>query len=144
LSTPSERLYQRKIEIDNELARLLELCTRGNFPIELLETKSIEKRTMVQAIQEAIDHNERQRQAPLTDDHIVALRALAEELQRGINEAENNFTARRQLVELMDVRVEVLWNDQEIWLRLASDLGEGVKRFALKSLYWSHHNTRLY
>ena|GEM_PF-1827029 len=99
---------------------------------------------MVQAIQEAIDHNERQRQAPLTDDHIVALRALAEELQRGINEAENNFTARRQLVELMDVRVEVLWNDQEIWLRLASDLGEGVKRFALKSLYWSHHNTRLY
>ena len=134
LDVERERLYQRKVEIDNELTRLLELYTRGSLPIELLDAKAIEKRTMMQAIQEAIDHNERQRQTPLTDDHVAALRALAEELQRGINEAENSFTARRHLVEVMDVRVEILWENQEIWLRLTSDLGEGVKRFASRSL----------
>jgi hypothetical protein len=32
----------------------------------------------------------------------------------------------------MDVRVQLYRESQELWLKLTSDLGKGVKRFALK------------
>jgi hypothetical protein len=44
------------------------------------------------------------------------VRAFAEELQRGIARAEEDFTARRELVELMDVRVQLYWEGQEMCL----------------------------
>jgi hypothetical protein len=50
-------------------------------------------------------------------------------LQRGIARAEEDFTARRELVELMDVRVQLYWEVQDLWLKLTSNLGKGVKRF---------------
>jgi len=72
--------------------------------------------------------------APITEDRIAALRAFTEELQRGIAQAEQDVTARRALVEMMDVHVQLYREGDELWLKLTSDLGAGVKRFVLMSL----------
>jgi site-specific DNA recombinase len=127
-------LYGRKVEIENQLRRLLGLYARGTFPEEMLDTEVAQQNRILSSIETEIARVDRQRQTPLTEDRITALRAFAEELQRGIEVAEQDFDARRRLVELMDVRVTVVWRDQEIWFQITSDLGEGLLRYTSKSL----------
>ena len=71
------------------------------------------------------------RQIVVSDDRSAALRAFAAEHQRRIAEAEGDFAVRRQLVELLDVRVQVVLRGDELWLKLTSVLGEGLKRLDL-------------
>jgi hypothetical protein len=82
-------------------------------------------------LEEAIEHNERQRQTVASDDRSTAIRAFATEHQRKLDDAEGDFAARRQLVELLDVRVQVVLRGDELWLKLTSVLGEGLKRLDL-------------
>ena len=53
------------------------------------------------------------------------------EHQCTIEDAEQDFAARRQLVELLDVRVQVVLRGDVIWLKLTSLLGKGRKRLNL-------------
>ena len=99
--------------------------------MELLDVKAAELRELLRVIQEAIEHNERQRQTVIGDDRSTAIRALAAEHQPRIAEAEGDFAVRRQLVELLDVRVQVVVRGDEIWLHLTSLLGTGRKRLDL-------------
>jgi hypothetical protein len=113
------------------------------MPVDILDQKVAERRELLRVIEEAITGVEQQRHAPLTEDRIAAVRAFAEELQRGITRAEEDFTTRRELIELMNVRVQLYWEGQELWLNLTSDRGEGVKRFALKASNKHQHKTQL-
>jgi hypothetical protein len=123
------RLYEQKVEIENQLRRLIGLYARGIFPEEMLDTEVAQQKLILSTIDTEIANVERQRQTPFTEDRIAALRAFAEELQRGIDRAEQDFGARRHLVELMDVRLVVVWRDKEIWFQITSDLGEGLLRY---------------
>jgi DNA invertase Pin-like site-specific DNA recombinase len=131
LEQQREPLYQQKVEHEQALSRLVDLYTRGSLPIELLDVKAAERRELLRMIQEAIEHNERQRQTVASDDRSTAIRAFAAEHQRRIADAEHDFAAQRQLVELLDVRVQVALRDDEIWLQLTSLLGKGRKRLDL-------------
>jgi len=131
LDRERDQLYRQKVEHEQALSRLVDLYTRGSIPIELLDAKAAELRELVRVLQEAIEHNERQRQTVESDDRSAAIRAFAAEHQRRIADAEHDFAARRQLVELLDVRVQVVLRGDEIWLKLTSVLGEGLKRLDL-------------
>jgi hypothetical protein len=62
---------------------------------------------------------------------LSTIRTFAMEHQRRIEDAESDFAARRQLVELLDVRMQVVMHGDEVWLKLTSVLGEGLKRLDL-------------
>jgi hypothetical protein len=131
-----DQLYRQKVEHEQALSRLVDLYTRGSIPIELLDAKAAELRELLRVLQEAIEHNERQRQTVANDDRSTAIRAFAMEHQRRIEDAESDFAARRQLVELLDVRVQVVMRGDEVWLKLTSVLGEGLKRLDLPPRKW--------
>jgi hypothetical protein len=131
LNQERDQLYRQKVEHEQALSRLVDLYTRDSIPIKLLDAKAAELRELLRALQEAIEHNERQRQIVLCDDRSGAIRAFAQEHQRRIADAEGDFAARRQLVELLDVRVQVVLRDDDLWLHLTSLLGKGRKRLDL-------------
>jgi hypothetical protein len=131
LEQEREQLYGQKVEHEQALSRLVDLYTRGSLPIELLDVKAAELRELLRVLQEAIEHNERHRQTVIGDDRNAALRTFAQEHQRRIADAEHDFVARRQLVELLDVRMQVVLRGDEHWLKLTSILGEGRKRLDL-------------
>jgi len=131
LDREREQLYRQKVEHEQALSRLVNLYTRGSIPIELLDAKAAEPRELLRVFQDAIEHNERERQTIIGDDRSAALRAFAAEHLRRIADAEHDFAARRQLVELLDVRVQVVRRGDELWLHLTSLLGKGRKRLNL-------------
>jgi len=131
LDRERDQLYRQKVEHEQALSRLVDLYARGSIPIDLLDAKAAELRELLRVIQEAIEHNERQRQTVASDDRSTAIRALAAEYQPRIADAEGDFAARRQLVELLDVRVQVVLRGDELWLHLTSLLGKGRRRLDL-------------
>jgi site-specific DNA recombinase len=131
LDQERDQLYRQKVAQEQALSRLVDLYTRGNIPIELLDAKAAELRELLRLLQEAIEHNESQRQTVASDDRSAAIRAFAAEHQRRIADAEHDFAARRQLVELLDLRVQVVLRGDEIWLKLTSVIREGLKRLDL-------------
>lgn len=131
LDQERDQLYLQKVEQEQALSRLVDLYTRGTIPIELLDAKAAELRELLHLLQEAIEHNERQRHTLASDDRSTAIRTLAAEHQPRIAEAEGDFAARRQLIELLDVRVQVVLRGDEIWLHLTSLLGKGRRRLDL-------------
>jgi hypothetical protein len=60
----------------------VDLYTRGSIPIELLNAKAAELRELLHLLQEAIEHNERQRQAVERDDRSVLLLVSTNEESR--------------------------------------------------------------
>ena len=64
---------------------------------EMLDTEAAQKNLVLASIETEIANVERQRQTPLTEDRIEALRTFAEELQRGIAEAEERFRSTQAL-----------------------------------------------
>jgi hypothetical protein len=131
LKRERDQLYQQTVEHQQALSRLVDLYTRGNIPIELLDAKAAELRELLRLLQEAIEHNEHHRQTVVSDDRSTAIRAFAAEHQSKIADAEQDFAARRQLVELLDVRVQVEMQGDEVWLHFTSLLGKGRKRLDL-------------
>lgn len=131
LDQERDQLYRQKVEQEQALSRLVDLYTRGSIPIELLDAKAAELRELLRVFQDAIEYNERQRQIVASDDRSTAIRAFAAEHQSMIADAEQDFAARRQLVELLDVRVQVVMRGDEVWLHLASLLGKGRRRLDL-------------
>jgi len=131
LDRERNHLYEQKVEHEHALSRLVHLYTRGSLPIELLDAKTTELRELLRVLQEAIEHNERQRQVVASDDRGAAIRAFAVKHQRRIVDAEQDFAARRQLVELLDVRVQVVRHGDDLWLHLTSLLGKRRKRLDL-------------
>jgi hypothetical protein len=131
LDRERDQLYGQKVEHEQALSRLVELYTHGSIPIELLDAKAAELRELLRTLQDAIEHNERQRQTVASDDRSAAIRAFAAEHQRRIADAEGDFAVRRELVELLDVRVQVVLRGDEIWLHLTSLLGKGRRRLDL-------------
>jgi len=131
LDRERDQFYRQKVEHEHALSRLVDLYARGSIPIELLDAKAAELRELLSMFQESIEHNERQRQAVVSDDHTAAIHAIAAEHQRRIADAEGDFVVQRQLVELLDVRVQVVLRGDEIWLHLTSLLGKGRRRLDL-------------
>jgi hypothetical protein len=99
-----------------QLDRLLKLYLSGSFPEEILIQHRRQLETTVGGLQEEREGLAAQMKArQLTDEQIAHIVGFAENVAQGLEKADQDFDARRRLIELLDVWVTlVVENGQRV------------------------------
>lgn len=91
-----------------QLKRLLDLYLTTDFPKEMLTERKARLETTVLALErERADLVEHMEARTLTDEEIRGIQGFAAEVAEGLEAASDNFQARRQIVEKLDVQATV-------------------------------------
>jgi site-specific DNA recombinase len=106
-------LYNRLDVIDDLLAdnrrqleRLLDLYLSGDFPKEVLTERKTRLETTIAALEkEQADLLMTLEAQTLSDDQIITITDFAKEVSEGLEIADQDFDARRQIIDLLDVQV---------------------------------------
>ncbi len=107
-----------------QLGRLVEMAARGIFTEEEILTNKVRLRQIVQGLEKERAEQETKLGADsFTDEQIKTLMDFAERMSEGLAEAEEDFTARRHLIELLNVRGELWVEDGVKMLRASARLG---------------------
>jgi hypothetical protein len=120
-----------------EQARLLDLyLSNPKLPKELFNTKNdaIEKTLADLHTRRVKLQAEFDRQA-LTTAQVQSIMELRPAVLQGILEAENDFTERRRLVEMLDVRCELEKKDGVKWVHVKCMVGESVIGYEQSNWY---------
>ena len=89
-----------------QLERLLDLYLSGDFDKEMLTERKAKLETTIAALEkEQSDLVMTLEAQTLTDDQIMTIEDFAKEVAEGLVKAEENFEVRRQIIDLLDVRV---------------------------------------
>ena len=88
----------------NQLQRLIDLYVAGAFPMEMLqERKAKLEKTLGELNRERSELSARLEERKMTPERIRDLQEFAAEIAKKLELADNNFAARKQVVELLDV-----------------------------------------
>ena len=95
-----------------QLDRLLKLYLSGAFPEEILAQHKRQLETTVGGLREEREGLAAQMKArELTDEQIAHIVGFAENVAQGLEKADQDFDARRRLIELLDVWVRLVVED---------------------------------
>jgi site-specific DNA recombinase len=115
----NQPLWDRLAAIDDLLAdnrrqleKLLDLYLSGDFPKEVLtERKSRLETTIATLEKERVDLALTLESQTLTDDQIMTIEGFAKKVSAGLEMADQDFEARRQIIDLLDMRVTLAIED---------------------------------
>lgn len=97
-----------------QLERLLDLYLSGDFPKEMLEERKGRLETTVNTLEKEHASLVASLEAStLTDEQIKSIREVADKIKKGLEIAENDFDARRRMVEFLDVWTTLVIEDGE-------------------------------
>ena len=99
-----------------QLQRLLDLYLSGDFTREfLLDRKSRLEATIAALQSERSSIEERLENQSLTQEEIENIQVFAEEVAEGLSAADEDFDARRQIIEALDVQTTLtVENDEKV------------------------------
>jgi len=101
-------------ENDKELNRLLELYLSGEFPKEVLVSRKNELETVMQSLENEKDRLlENIQEQELTPKQIENIFEFAEKVKEGLEHADKNFTAKRKIIDALDVHVIITVEGKE-------------------------------
>ena len=107
-----------------QLQRLLDLYLSGEFPKEMLVDRKSRLEATVKALEkERLGLTSSLENHTLTDEQIETLQNLALRIAEGLAVAEEQFEARRRIMELLDVQATLSIEDGEkiVYLRCILD-----------------------
>jgi len=88
----------------NQLQRLIDLYVAGAFPMEMLQDRKAKlEKTLGELNRERSELSARLEERKMTPERIRDLQEFAAEIAKKLELADNNFAARKQVVELLDV-----------------------------------------
>jgi hypothetical protein len=105
-------------ENQKQLDKLLDLYLTGDFPKEMLtERKGRLEQISANLLAEKSDLTEHISQATITDDQLAYIEEFCAKIRDRLNQAD--FEAKRQLIELLDVRCKMDFENGEkvVWLK---------------------------
>jgi hypothetical protein len=111
---------QHKAELETELKHLATLYATSAMPQRLVDELIAEKSHALKLTEGEIAKFEREINTPLTDDTIQSLLLFSADFHERLEALEQSFTARRTVIDGLDVTVTTLKKDGEIWLKLTS------------------------
>jgi len=103
-----------------QLSRLLDLYLTGDFPRDILTERKARLQETIVALESERQRLTTQLEAgALTQAQVELVRDFAQHVGAGLEDAENDFKARRKLIELLDVRamLAVEEGDQVVYFR---------------------------
>lgn len=112
-------------ETKSQLDRVLDLYILGDFPKDIL----VDKKQRLEATLEALDQEEQElsfrlETQMLTANQIKQIQEYTKVVAEGLRVAEESFEARRQIIELLDVRVTLTIEDDEKVVYVRCILGD--------------------
>lgn len=119
LQDKNQALVARKAIVDtqiqeheDQLTRLLDLYLEGRFPKDILTDRKVRLEEMLASLRkEQCDLAAHVRSVTLTDDQLGAIEAFCARIRKGLDQAD--FSAKRQIIELLDVRGKVAFENGE-------------------------------
>ena len=108
-----------------QLDRVLDLYITGDFPKDIL----VDRKQRLEDTLEALDQERKElsfrlETQKLTEKQIQRIQEFSEVVAEGLGRAEGNFEARRQIIELLDVRVTLTVEDGEKVVYVRCILGD--------------------
>ena len=129
LNIVQEQMDQHQAQLD----RLLDLYLDGNFPKEILtERKSRLEDLLFNLGKEKNDLMAHVRHVTLTDDQLSYIEEFCAKIRVGLENAD--FAAKRQIIELLDIRGKIAFeNGQKVlYLRCLLDTQEPLRRLPMQ------------
>lgn len=115
-----------------QLDRLLKLYLAGSFPEAILAEHQRQLETTIDGLQEEREGVAANLETQiLTDEQIANIIKFAEKVAQGLEGADRDFDARRQLIELLDVRVTLTVENGEQVAYVRCMVDEAVLSIAL-------------
>jgi site-specific DNA recombinase len=95
-----------------QLEKLLDLYLSGDFPKEMLTDRKARLETTIMSLEkERADLITTLEAQTLTDDQILTIGEFAKKVSKGLAKAETDFATRRQIIDLLDVRITLAIED---------------------------------
>jgi site-specific DNA recombinase len=116
-----DMLYEHRAQIEEELKQLGKLYTT-EMPKHIVEGLISEQSHKLQLTNAEIRKRESEKDDPITNDTITTLIGLSWQLSEHMAAIENDYDAKRVVVDNLDVRVELVRDNGEQKLRLRSIL----------------------
>ena len=99
-------------EHQKQLDKLLDLYLSGDFPKEMLTERKARLETMLASLhKEQNDLARHIRKVTMTDDQLAMIEIFCAKIRNGLDEAD--FNARRQIIELLDIRGKIAFENGE-------------------------------
>jgi site-specific DNA recombinase len=114
-----------------QLQRLLDLYLVGDFPKEVLTERKSQLETTIKALlteKDALDANLAQQS--LTQEQIANMKAFAAEVAEGLAAAEDDFEARKRIVDMLRLEATLTIEDDEKVVYVRCMLGEAMLSLA--------------
>lgn len=115
-------LYEHKLAIEEEIARIGQLYAKRKLPDSVAEELLDQQNAKLERLNAEIVRIEQQGEAELHDDTILSLVAFSEEFAAHLSTVEESFAGRRTVVDGLDVSVTAVKKEDGIWLQLQSIL----------------------
>jgi len=107
-----ELINEQVQEHQKQLDKLLDLYLSGDFPKDVLtERKSRLEQMLANLHKEQKDLAGHIRKVTMTDDQITYIEAFCAKIRNGLDQAD--FNTKRQIIELLDVRGKVAFENNE-------------------------------
>ena len=90
---------------NQEYKRLLDLYLSGNFDQSFLEDKKYSLEEEIKALEAELEELGNQKNEAITDEEISELQEFSKQISLGLVHADQDFATRRQLIELLGVKV---------------------------------------
>jgi hypothetical protein len=129
-------LTAHKNEVDQELKKLVTLYTKKDIPERILNELVAEENHKLSLVEQEIAKLQRQLETPLTDETIDNLLIFSMAFQEHLEALEQSFEKKRAVVDGLDVQVEVIRKDDQIWLNLRSIIRTDAISWPLFSSPW--------
>lgn len=121
LSVVTDLVSDRRVQMD----RLLDLYVSGNIVKDLLlERKQRLEAELATLETEKANLVSKLQHQTVTTEQAREIKAFAEQVAEGLGEAENDFTSRRRIIDLLDVRGKIDFEDGERVVYVECILGE--------------------
>ena len=105
-------IEQQIQENQSQLDKLLDLYLNGDFPKEVLTERKSRLEQMLAGLHK--EHNDLARhirKVSMTDDQLSYIEAFCAKIRKGLNQAD--FNIKRQIIELLDVRGKIAFENNE-------------------------------
>ncbi len=130
-------LTTHKNEVDQELKKLVTLYAKNDIPERILHELVAEETHKLSLVEREIARLQKQLETPLTDEIIDNLLMFSMAFQAQLTIVEQSFEKMRAVVDGLDVQVEVVRRDGEVWLNLKSVIRPDVISWPLFSSSWT-------
>jgi hypothetical protein len=118
-------LNQHRAEIEEELRKLARLYTT-DMPKHIVESMISEQSHKLQLVNNEVRKLEHEKETPLSTDTITSLVEFSYKLGEHLQAIEDNFEAKRVVIDSLDVKVRVVRKNGENWLELQCILRDDI------------------